>query len=112
MNIFGREVPSEAFGNIRGNRHARFPDLMPEDELIVASKTTRHAIAFCEVHRFLPNEQFTERSDLRHVTVEGTEPAATEIAHFDGIGRRLRKSCDIGEVGNLPNLRVSPPYDL
>ena len=81
-------------------------DEVAQDELIVASKTTRHAIAtFCKIHRLLPDEQLTERGDLRHVAVEGTEHAARKIGHFSEIGRKARKSCDVGQFGSLPKLQ-------
>src|SRR5690242_12040494 len=41
MNVFRRVMPPEPFGDVGRNRHARFSDFVPENELIVASEASR-----------------------------------------------------------------------
>jgi len=57
VNVLGCVVSSEPFCDIRWYRHARLPDFMSEDYLIVAFEPPRHAIApLGESDRLLPHK--------------------------------------------------------
>ena len=76
LDVRGRRVSRESFGDVRRNRQGRLARLIPEGRLLVSGKSSGQSVtSHREVHRLLPDQEIAEGFNLRHGAMSSTRDA-------------------------------------